>query len=459
VVVEKLRQAMGEMLRPLVDARSEASKALANARAAKTEADKKLAEKPDDEALKTAATAAQDAVAAAEKTHAEAEKAVDAARRTFDLEAELAKVTQAKLQVVAVPEPKNADGLKELPEFGPWDASWVATSIELPGDVCARVQNTKPAVFLFQVLDVVKSPLKDFASIRDKLAEDYYKKKADAEAKTILGKFEDALKRLAREAKKADIEKIEADLAAEVSKKFGDWQAATEAKKTRAKDMLATLADDPHSRPYKDWQAELELRERELGDPEAKKKAIEAEARKAADAKIDEIVKAARKDVLAAAAAEAGLTVDTIGPVRRDVDALPRFQEDRPAREKFLLANFAVKQLEEGQASDMLEDFTDRAHHMVLVQKIEPGSIDLLRRHEIVAARAPFERERSQQTLQQSFTLEALRAGWGYRRAEGEPDEAKSARSGPAGKQAPDGKAASGGAQPAAVVPDASGNK
>jgi hypothetical protein len=443
VLVEKLRAQMGDMLRPAVDARNAKVKELAQAKAAQAEADKKLAEKPEDEALKKAAADAKAAVDAADKAHKDAETAVDTARRAFDLESALAQATTAKLSFATIPEPKNADGLKELPEFGPWDSSWSATSMDLAGDICARVQHSKTAAFLFQILDVVKTPLKEFTAIKDKLKEDYYKKKADEQGKATLTKFEDAMKRLAKEAKKADIDKLEADLVTEVNKKFDDWKTSIDAEFEKAKQMVAQLGRDMESKPYKRWQQELERAERERNDAEAKRKAIEAEARKEVDKKIDDLVKAARKDVLVAAAAEAGMTLETIGPERKDADQQPRFQEDRPARERFLLSNYALKQLKEGEATDMLEDFTNRAHYMAVMEKIEPGSLAMLSRRELFAARERFVSDRAAKVLAQSFTLEALQQGWGYARLDVEPDTNKSA------KATPETGAGSAGAAPA----------
>ncbi len=435
VVIGKLRAQMGESLLAAVDARNVAVKALATARAAQADADKLLAVKPDDEALKTDAVAKKTAVEGAEAAHKLADAAVDTARRAFDLEAALAKATTAKLTIAAVVEPKNADGLKDLPEFGPWDASWSAASIDLPGDIGARVQNTKAGVFLFQVLDVVKNPLKEFTAIKDKLKEDYYKKKADEQGKATLTKFEDALKRLAREAKKADIDKMEADMVTDVTKRFDDWKAKTDADLAKAQATLVTLEKDKDSKPYKRWQAELERVERERNDADAKRKTIEADLRKEVDGKIDELVKTTRSAVMTAAATEAGLTIETLGPVRKDADTQPRFQEDRPARERFLLSNQTIKQLKEGESSDALEDFTNRAHHMVTMEKIEPGSVAMLTRRELVAARSNFASERAGRAVLQSFSLDALKKGWGYRRTDVELDQNKTAKAAGAGAQ------------------------
>jgi hypothetical protein len=124
--------------------------------------------------------------------------------------------------------------------------------------------------------------------------------------------------------------------------------------------------------------------------------------------------------------------------LRKDADTLPRFNEDRPARERYLLGQ--IKQLKEGEPTEMLEDATNRANHLVVMQKIEPGTIDRVARRELMKARNDFARERASHAVFQSFSLDALRKGWGYKRADGEkPDEAKSAKT-----------ASDGGAKPAA---------
>jgi len=447
VLVDKLRQAMGATLQPLVDARTAANAALAKAKAAQAEADKKAAEKPDDQALATAATEAKAAVTAAEQAHKDAEAAVDAARRAFDLEAELGKLTSAKLTAVLIAEAKNADGLRDLPEFGPWDASWTATSMELAGDIASKVQNTKPGVFLFQVTDLVKKPLKDFAAIKDQVKDAYYKKKADEEAKTKLTVFEDTLKRLAREAKKAEIDTIETEHTATVNQKFDAWKAETEAALAKAKSMRDSLADDQDSVAFKRWNDKFTSVENALKDLDAKRAELEKQVRVETDAKVEKVVKEARASVLDAAAAEVGLAVDTIGPYRKDATSLPRFHEDAPARARFLLGNSTVTQLTEGQASDVLEDFTNRASHLVVMQKVEPGSIADVTRRELMAKRQDFESERMQQTVAQSFTIEALQSGWDYQRAQGDPNrlKPKTASAGAAGGSGAAKTAANGG--------------
>lgn len=428
VVIEKLVASMGESLTAAVAARAEATKAQAKAKAAQVEAEKKLAEKPDDDALKTAATEAKAAADAAEQAYKEADAAVDAARRAFDLEAEIAKVTAAPLVVASVAEPGNADGLKDLPEFGPWDGSWIATSMDLPGDISPRVQNTKAGVFLFQVLDVVKTPMKEFAAIKDQVKEDYYKKKADEEAKAKLAAFEAALERLARDAKKTEIEQIEADHTVAVTKKFDEWKAKADADLVKAREMRDKLAHDPSGVPFKRWRDKVASLERELEDAESKRTAFEKEVRKETDDKIAKVLKEARNSVLDAAVAEAGLTIETLGPYRKDLDQQPRFQQDVPARTRFVFSNPSVKQMKEGESSDVLEDFTNRAHHVVVMEKIEPGTVDDVTRRELKSKRSSFESDRMKQAVAQSFTLDALIAGWGYERAEGE-DKARAQKS------------------------------
>ena len=93
------------------------------------------------------------------------------------------------------------------------------------------------------------------------------------------------------------------------------------------------------------------------------------------------------------------------------------------------------KQLKEGESSDALEDFTNRAHHMVTIEKIEPGLVAMLTRRELVAARSDFASERAGRTVLQSFSLDALKKGWGYRRTDAEPDQNKTAKAAGAGAQ------------------------
>lgn len=423
-VLDNLRDALAVQLQPLVDVRTEKSKELAQLRQKQVEADKATAEKPDDTALKDAATAAKAATEAAEQAVKDADAAVDAARKSFDMLAALPQATTGTLVTANVPETKNADELKELAEFGTWEASWSAPSVELVGDFGPRVQNTKTSAFLFQVSDVVKSPLKEFDKIRDQLREAYYKAKADTQAKEMQTKFEAALERLARVAKQTEIDAAEAEHQAELQKKFDEWKTTQEASLERARKMRQSLEKDPLSIVYQQWQAKFETVEKALADPEAHRKTIEAELRKETDDKIKKLVRAAHKDVLAVAAAEAGLTVETVGPFRKDLDRQPRFQDSFPPRVRFLFGNAAVKDLAVGAASDVLEDFTNRAHYVAVMEKIEPGTLADITRRDILSARESYVGQARAGAVTQSFSLDALREGWGYARADGDSDVA-----------------------------------
>ncbi len=433
-IADRLQGALATQLQPLVDARTEKSKDVARLREAQVAADKAAAEKPDDVTLKDAAAAAKAAKEAGEQAVKDANAAVDAARASFDMLAALPQVTTGKLVTVSIPETKNADELKDLPEFGTWEASWSAPSVDLVGDFGPRVQNTKAGAFLFQVAAAVKSPLKDFDKIRDQLREGYYKAKADELAKERRTKFEAALERLAKASKQTEIDAVEAEHQTALQKRFDEWKTAQQAALDKARQMRQSLEKDPNSIAYKQWLAKFEAIEKALADPEAHRKVLDTELRAETDGKIKKLVRGAHASVLDAAAAEAEFVVETVGPYRKDLDRQPRFQDAYPARVRFLFGNQTVKDLELNAASDVLEDFTNRAHHLAVMEKIEPGTLEDITRRDILAARDTFVSKARGGAVAQSFTIDALRKGWGYRRADGEPDTVKSGKSSGSGK-------------------------
>jgi hypothetical protein len=426
-VLDKVLAALAEHLRPEVAARTEALKVLAQARQAKSDADAAAAKDTNSEDLKQKATAAKTAEEQADQAHKAAEAAVDAKRATFDFAGEVQKLGKPWLVMSQVAEPVGADKLRDLPDgLGTWENAFAATSMDLAGDVSPRVFNTDKACFVFQVTALVKTPLKAFADIKDQLKEAYYKKKADEAAKESLDKFKDALKRLAREKRKEEIDKIEKDQAATVETKVAEWQTARTKEFEEAKAWRDRLANDPKSGAYQAWQRKFEGLEKDLGTIEDKRKAIETEVKAEVEEKVNAELRKAYADVLDQAAQETGLSVETLPAYPKTLNTRPRFYDSYPPEVRFLFSDPKVTGLAQGESTDILEDVTNRAHYLPVCVEVRKGTVADVTRRELSAQRETFAATRVAEALQQSFSIDAFRKRYAYQ-APSDPAEAKSA--------------------------------
>jgi hypothetical protein len=119
--------------------------------------------------------------------------------------------------------------------------------------------------------------------------------------------------------------------------------------------------------------------------------------------------------VLDTAAAEAGFTVVALPALRRDVNSTPRFDKRHDLNVTFLFQG-RVNQLAAGDATDVLEDPTNRRWHLAVCDKVEPiVAADLIRR-EFETGRHDYENRQAARAQIQSFTIKALEQRYGFSR-------------------------------------------
>ena len=74
------------------------------------------------------------------------------------------------------------------------------------------------------------------------------------------------------------------------------------------------------------------------------------------------------KDVLEAAVADTGFVLRELGPMSVKLSAKPRFRYRYPEDVRFLFSNQQVKDLEVGEATDVLDDPTGRALYLAVCE-------------------------------------------------------------------------------------------
>ncbi|MCC6672992.1 MAG: hypothetical protein IT458_18145 [Planctomycetes bacterium] len=417
----RVQLAMADALRPQVDARTKISIELEEARKAKDKAEADLKAAPEKGDLKEAAERAKAAFDAKEKEYKAADEAVATTRKGFDAVAAFAKELKERkgLRTHVVAEPRNADGLKELGDgkaggLGTWKDSFAAVALDVEGDLSATVQRTADAAFVFQVTQVIKRPLKDFAEIKEKAASDYFVKQADAEAKTKGEALSAALLRLGKEQRKAEVEKIEKDGAEAIARAQAEWETAQRKKLDDAKARLAQITDR-ESMAWQAWARQIAELEKSLADP-ARKQEIETRVKTETEQKVKDEARKSWPQVLEAAATEAGFAIATVGPHLRDIASLPRFQYEFSETVRFLFQNEAVRKLKEGECTDVLTDTSGRRMHLAVLTKVEKATLQNVSRRQFLMARDGFVRERLAEGLRQSFSREALEKRYKFAR-------------------------------------------
>ena len=371
-----------------------------------------------------AAKAEWDALEAAKKdieaktdAQRDAEFVVDDARKRFDMLAAFTTHGKARkgLKTATVVEARNAEGLKEVPGFAKWLDSANAISIDTEGDLATQLQHSEKwtEAFFFQVTHVTKRPLKPFAEIKDKLTSDYVAKKADELATTKGQTFVDTLLRLAKEARKDEVAKIEKEQNDALDKKLRDQADELRAKISKADQILKDLGGDTISPAYVAWKKAKDDAEKSLADETGRRQQLVDAQKQESEDKIKAEAKKAYKDVLEAAATTSGFIVRTFGPHPRKLSSFPRFADRFDEATRFLFARAEVSDkasgLKEGEASELLDDPTGRAKHLVICTKLEEATLEQLTRRQILQERSKFIEKRLEAAVAQSFTLEALK--------------------------------------------------
>lgn len=405
-------KAQVEAMRTAADERNKAQMALDAAKKAVIAA-------PNDAALKTAQAEKQQAFDDKKAAHDTAEKALSAAREAFDFVAAFTAATKDKkgfgLKPFTGEGLLNQEQLKDLGELGKWDKPWLATGKQHKGELGDMVSRTDKAAVIFRIDDVVVRPMKKWDDLKKTLTDAYWLEKANEQGKAKKTAMEDALLRLAKTKIPDKVAEIEGKRQAEVDRQFAEWEKATNAELQTAEATLAPLKAG--TKAAEAWAQRRDELKQALEKKDDKKKALDAEVGKKLEADIKVEAKKKYGEVLEAAAAEAGFTVVKIGPYARDisdVSKFPRFNKRFDEDTRFAFGLPDIKKIKAGEATDVLDDNTNRMVHVVVCDVVEPRVAADLTRREFVALRDRFPVTRTQAVLSQSFGFKAVKDRYNY---------------------------------------------
>jgi hypothetical protein len=412
---------------------------------AKKDLESKLAElkqKPDDAALKDAAAKLQaevDAMLAIVNGHdaamvalkaavTAAEKAVEGARATFDFPAAFAALTGDKKGVVAkaMQGRKSGDEMKDLDalglDLGKWPTSSQGAGLRTKGDIAFAAGRTTKAVVLYQAADVEPMPLKAWDALKPLAEGAYWTEQAKQRGESSRKKMEEALLRLAKEKIPARVAELEGERQKRIDDKVAEWEKKTNDAIAQAEKELARLQSG--TRMHAGWQQELDGKRAELAQREARRTAFTSEVEAAIKAEIATEAQKHYKDVLDAAAAEAGFAVADLGPLPRDLQERdPRFEKGNPPAVVYLWRNHA--KLKEGEATGLIQDFAGRACYVAVCAKVEPLTAADVSRRDFESLRtgdgfADYAATQAGLAYRQAFTIDALEARYDLQREVGE---------------------------------------
>ncbi|MBL8753389.1 MAG: hypothetical protein JNK15_08825 [Planctomycetes bacterium] len=439
-----LRGKQAEQQKPAVDEINRTNAELGSKQAALSETDTKLAteqntlaslesqlaQKPDDADLKQKVEAGKAAVAklkddqfkaseaipalkAAVKAAEDAKKEADA---KFDLFAAAAELTKDKKGFVTKEstEKKSTEVWKDLDaealklDLGKWPT--VNFGGLQKGSLGFAPGRTSKAVVLFQAKDVDMTPLKPWDKLKPLVETAYFTELAKKQGEEKKKAMEEALLRLAKAKMPEKVAEIEGKKQARIDEKVKEWETTTKTAIEKARTTLAGLS--PGTKVHATWEAELKQKEGQLATRDAQLKRFEAEVTKAIEVEVGDEAKKLYKDVLDQAAAEAGFTVSELPAYPRDLaERTPRFDKVFDPRTVYLMRS--QSQLKVGDATTVLQDFTNRQYHVVVCTKAEPlGPGDVTRRDfeslRTGDGNVPFASSMAFRAFQQSFGVKAL---------------------------------------------------
>jgi hypothetical protein len=425
-VLQKINERLKEALKPPSDALQRDQEELANAERLFKEAQQKAADAPNDAALQEEKRKAEEVIPAKRAAMEASTAAIKDARAGWDFSAAFTELTKDKSGVVlkAMSGRRSIEDLKDLDAgdlgLGQWATPTQAQGVSSKGDLTFIPIRTSKAVTLFQVTDIELRPLKSWDKLKP-LAEDAWyaeqaKQKGEAQKKVL----EEALLRLAK-AKMADkVAELEGKKTARVDEKLAEWERATQASIAEAEKTLATR--EPGTQAHTAWQKKLDALRTELEGKEGKRAVVALEVGKAIESEIADEAKKHHREVIDAAAAEAGFTVTDHGPYLRELSRMPRFDKAYDPTVVFLFRSHS--ELKEGESTGVLQDPTNRRWCFAVCTKVEPMAVQDITRRDYVSLRtgdgfAAFSTQQAFQAYDQAFTQDALHKRYAFQQPVG----------------------------------------
>jgi hypothetical protein len=413
-----VQEALAAHMREQIEARNAATRELNAAREALTAAEKAAETAPGDAAKSAAVEAAKAEVEAKETALKTVADALEQRRSEFDFLAEMRRVIGGRRGVFEAirEEPTDNEGLKDLGELATWDNTWAATSMSEDGDLSTQIQRTDVGCFHFQCPKVVERPLKPFEDIAEEVRGAYFAKQADERAKASADKLEAVLLEQAKAKIPEQIAEIEREAAEKLEAEFSQWEAELREELATAEQWLKDR--NPRSLTYRTWDARRQDLAAQLAGAESHREEMAEKSREAVDAKIEEASRKVALEVLDQAVEGTAFQLETLPPYSVNLRTRPRFPDRYPPAVGFLFgdptASAAVRELEVGEVTEALDDQSGRAVYLAACGAREPATIESLSRRQLVATREAFQQERLRQLMQQSLTIEALKARWKY---------------------------------------------
>lgn len=418
-LLQQLRDERAKALEAPNEALRQANEARGLAQQALDEANLKLQENPEDQALKDAKAAAEAELASKQAAADAADQVLKQARQDYDFAAAFRAATEGKAGavVLSVPGPSNAEELGELPELGHWQNPYLAVNVAAVGDLGASVARADAGVFLFKVTELVQRPLKPFEKVKDSLRDVWFVDQAKQQTTAKKEAFEQALLRLAKERIPEQVQEIEGKRQGRIDERVAAWEQDLQARIAKAETRLR--AERAGSRAHQEWQQRLAELQAELAGKEAKVTEITELVTKEIDGEVKAAATRQYGEVLAAAAQEAGFTVTEVGPHRRDLASQPRFTYRFDDTVEFLFQGGRIAGLKQGEATDLLEDSTNRRWYLAVCTRVEPLTADEITRREFEQSKRlgmrTFREQRVEQALRQSFDLAALKTRYHFK--------------------------------------------
>jgi hypothetical protein len=415
----KLRDKLNESLTAPNELLRKNSDEFFAAQAAVAAAKQKVAEKPDDAAAKEELRLAEEVLPAKENAKKEAEEGAKAARAAFDFPAVFAELTKDKKGFVqkAFTGKRNGEELKDLDAgelgLGQWNFAVQATYLQNKGDLSNMPGRTTKAALLYQVTDIEVRPLKAWDKLKPLAEGAYFTEQAKTKAETQKKLLDEALLRLAKAKMPEKVTEIEGKRVADVDAKLAEWEKQTQASIGEAEKQLAALATAQGTQAHAAWQKRLDTAKADLADKEKKRAAFDEEVGKRIEADIAAEAKKLHGEVLDAAAAEAGFTVATVGPLPRDLAQRPRFKNRYDPTTVFLFANHST--LKAGEATGVVEDKTSRRWIAAACTAVEPLTAADVERREYQMRRQFFARQIAMAAPGQSYSMKALEARYRFK--------------------------------------------
>jgi len=418
-VLRKLWDQVGERFREAQTAGNEAIEAAQVAVEEKQKARDSAAERGEaadaTEEEKAALAAADEAITAAEAAVTEAEEALVAIRKGFDAKAAFEEFAAGRAGVGVLDtgdELLSAAKIGELAPIAPWKGVITVTDAQ---PLSTQVQRSPSAVFHTRLVDSDLTPLRPLDEIRDKVRADYFRKRAEDLAQERSDAFEKAIKDLALARATEEVQKVEVARDERVEERFNEWRTGLEASLEEARKTLEGLGgSDPNRRVYKAAADRVAKLDADLAGADAKRTEITEEEQKTADEEIAEIAKGKYGEVLAEAAAANGFSVGSFGPYTRDLSRLGTPRESFPKPIRYVFWSGDTSNLDKGEATDLLQDFTGRSRHLAVITDVKNGDLSSITRRQLLQARASEAGLRRVTAVGQSFTLDAIKQRYGW---------------------------------------------